>query len=60
MMSDARSWIHPTSFLIGGRNLMAKQSFVYLLRLRSVSFGLVATTTDGTVAFDVEDDEGMG
>jgi hypothetical protein len=43
-----------------GRNLMAKQSFVYLLRLRSVSFGFVATTTDGPVAFDVEDDEGMG
>jgi hypothetical protein len=50
----------PDLIFYWGRNLMAKQSFVYLLRLRSVSFGFVATTTDGTVAFDAEDDEGMG
>ena len=35
-------------------------SDTYLLYLRSTSFSLAATTTDDIVAFDTEDDEGMG
>ena len=38
---------------------MEKQSFVFLSCLRSTSFGLVTTTPDDVVAFDVEDDEGI-
>jgi hypothetical protein len=34
--------------------------FAYLLHLKSTSFSLAAITTDDVVAFDVEDDEGMG
>jgi hypothetical protein len=42
---------------------MGKQLFAHLICLRSTSFGLAgiaAITTDDVVAFDVEDDEGIG
>jgi hypothetical protein len=38
---------------------MKKHSFIYLFCLRSTSFGLVATTPDDVVAFDVDDNEGI-
>ena len=35
-------------------------SNTYLFYLRNTSFSLAASTTDDIVAFDTEDDEGMG
>jgi hypothetical protein len=49
----------PHLLLDHGRNLMEKQLFVYLFRLRSTSCDLVATTTKDVISIDVEDGEGM-
>ena len=52
--------LDPHLILERSRNLRAKELFVYLFLLRSTGFGLVTATTNDIVAFDVEDDEGMG
>jgi hypothetical protein len=50
-------WLDPQLIIDRGKNLMAKQLFAYLFRLRSTSIDLAATTTDDIMASDVEEDE---